>query len=377
MFRVLSVSLIVACLASPVAASAGVLTWEPVCGGSSGCSTGSVTYRAVGDPSSRITARTLAGKGLLLTDTKARIKLTGAADGECTAHRQHTVTCKRANEVRIVGGNRGDVIDGRGLSVSAFLEGGAGNDLILAPTKTPSQVSGGGGHNVLVGSRETTVSYANAEGPVGVDLGRGVGVAPGERDRLIRVHDILGSAEYPNRIVGGAKDKVSLAGGEAWNYFRVQAPSIVSVGGGHHHQPSAVLCEHGVTIVDGVEARDMLSGTCKVGQVQLLGSLNTASSAFLSVERQSAFEYENVRVARLTVVALPSQASVGEVIEPASGASPTVTCRLNATGQALLRRLKHLHVRVTEFDAVRPLGGLRGAPFVVDTFSSTLELAHR
>jgi hypothetical protein len=77
----------------------------------------------------------------LLTDEKARIRLTGAAAGECSAHGQHTVTCKSANEVRIVGGNHGDVIDGRGLSVSASLEGGAGNDLILAPTKASSQLT--------------------------------------------------------------------------------------------------------------------------------------------------------------------------------------------------------------------------------------------
>jgi hypothetical protein len=120
---------------------------------------------------------------------------------------------------------------------------------------------------------------------------------------------------------------------------------------------------------------DLLLGTCAVGQLQLLGSIRTVASAVLSIGAQSAYEQEGFRVAQVTVTAIPSGVLVGEVAEPESGAAPATDCRLNAGGQALLQRLKRIRVRIAELDTTHPAGEGRSAPFVYDTFSTTLALA--
>jgi hypothetical protein len=124
MLRIALLCVVVAILVLPSAASAGVLTSEPGVGsGSGGGPSGSnITYRATGDPSSRITARSLPGLSLLLTDARSHIVLAGEATQECSLHGLHTAICTFVASIRVLGGNHGDVIDARRFAGGAVLE---------------------------------------------------------------------------------------------------------------------------------------------------------------------------------------------------------------------------------------------------------------
>jgi hypothetical protein len=375
-WRLVLLCLAVAILVFPSSASAGVLTSEPGVGSSAGRSGSNVVYRATGDPPSRITARSLPGLGLVLIDSRSRIVLAGKASGrECSLQGSHTAICTFVSSVRILGGNHGDVIDARRFTGYATLEGGSGNDVIYAPTRRLSTLSGGLGHNVLVGGTtdETSVSYERALGPVTVDLAKHIGTARREQDRLVGISNVEGSRRYANRLLSGTRGRAGLSGGGSGNYFLARVPSYIEVAD-ERHLPSTVICEHGVTVVDHVEAADLLVGTCAVGQLDLLGSMRTAASAVLSVGAQEAEEQEGFRVARVLLTAVQTGGVVGEVAEPESGAAPATDCYLSSSGRALLRRLNHIRVHIVEFDTTHPLGEGRSAPFVYDTFSTTLTL---
>ena len=385
MSRIALLCLVAAVLVCPSAATAGVLTSEPLPfgGGGSGSRGSSVTYRANGDPSSRITARTLRGLGLLLTDSRSRIVLAGAdARRECSRHGEHTAICKFVTSLHVAGGNRGDIIDARafncsapGVACYATLEGGSGDDTIYAPTESGAVLSGGLGDNVLVGGTtdQDEVSYEHALGPVAVDLAAGIGEAPGERDRLVRTPSVQGSERYANRLMSGMGGDASLYGGDAGNYFLARAPTFISIAYGKQRRPSTVVCERGVSTVEHVEARDLLLGTCAVGQLALLGPMRLATSPVLRVREQAAPDASVVRVARVRVTAAASGMVVGEVREPESGAAPAIDCELNAGGQALLRRLHRLRVRVAEYDAPGS-GILDPLPGRATFFDTTLTL---
>jgi len=369
--------------ASP--AGAGVLTTAPftfVCYLSGYCPravgdvahTADVTYNAVGDPFSHITVRNWGG-ALLLTDSKSRITLAGAATSECALLGPQAVTCQSYSLVTVRGGNHGDVIDARKLHGQAALEGGNGNDAIFAPHEGASTISGGAGHNLLVGGGRTIVSYQAAGGPVMVDLSSGVGVSRRERDRLVGISDIVGSNRYSNRILGpsGFATLSSITGGQAGNYLVARAASLVQVAKGPH-RPSTVVCENGRSYVSEVGASDVIAGTCDVGHIHLFGSIRNAAAPFLSVDTP---RQEGFRISRVTVVALPSGAPVCEILEPEAGAYMEAKCRLNASGRALLDRLGHMRVRVTEFDNGHPVGSSHEGRFIAATFRYILALRRR
>jgi len=376
--------------ASP--AVAGVLTTAPftfVCYGSSGdcprqtgdvAHTANVTYNAVGDPSSHITVEGQSWNGaLLLTDSGSRITLAGTATAECTLLGPHAATCVSFSLVTVRGGNHGDVIDARKLfGAEPTLEGGNGNDVIYA-AQDGARISAGAGHNLLVGgSREeggsrTTVSYEKAGGPVTVDLARGVGVSRHERDRLVRISDIVGSNRYSNRILGprGFSSLSNIVGGQAGNYLVARAASIVQVAKGPH-RPSTVVCENGRSEVSDVGASDVISGTCDVGHVHLFGSIRNTAAPFLSAYTP---QWGGFHMTRVTVVALPSGAPICEIVKPETYIE--AECRLSAPGRALLQRLGHMGVRVTEFDNGHPEGSPHEGPFIEDTFRYVLALRKR
>jgi hypothetical protein len=325
MRRILLTCAVVTAFVPAVAARAGVMTSEPgSCSPLGGCSGALITYNAVGDPSSRITARSV-GEGLLLADTNGRIRLRGRAAGECSLHGQHSAACPYVSAVTVHADNRGDVIDARRFTAYTVLQGGAGNDELYAPRRRLSTLIGGPGHNVLVGGREAAVSYEQAPGPVRVDLARGVGATRDETDRLVGVREINGSERYANRLLGGPRGGTQLLGGRARNYLLARGPSFVTIANGVN-RPSTVVCQRGRSRVEHVEARDTLLGTCDVGQVHLLGAMRTVGSPFLSAEHHGDYE-QGIRIDRVTVVAVPSGAVVGEVVEPEHGAYSAADCR--------------------------------------------------
>jgi hypothetical protein len=95
--------------------------------------------------------------------------------------------------------------------------------------------------------------------------------------------------------------------------------------------------------------------------------MRTVGSPFLSAEHHGDYEQEGFRIDRVSVVAVPSGAPVGEVVEPEHGAYAAADCRLNARGQALLRRLSRIRVHITEIDT---------GQFIYDAFTSILSLRH-
>jgi len=208
MARLVLAIVVLACLALPGGASAGVLSTDE-----GGYGEENVTFEVGNGPPSVIVARSLAGGELELSDRSAAIAL-GDPDSPigCRLHGRHIAICRQPSfpyvQVTIRGGAHNDVIDARRLLAEGVtLEGGKGNDTLLAPRHASvswSQVTlvGGQGHNVIVGGPRSVVSYAEARGPVRVDLARKVGLARGERDHVVDVASVTGSANSYNFLTG-------------------------------------------------------------------------------------------------------------------------------------------------------------------------------
>ena len=365
------------------AATAGVISTTPVtyqCYGSGGCPgagdgsvahTFNVTYRAEGDPSTRITVEKGGDGGLLLSDSISRVRLEGTAETGCSLLGAHRAICPIYDRVTVYAGDRGDVIDARHLNgeADATLDGGAGNDVIYAPSEGGTVV-GGAGHNVLRGNKSTTVSYQQAPGPVSVDLARGIAVTRGERDRLVGISTVLGSKRFSNRILGPRRpwDRVSyITGGPAGNFLLARGFSDIRIAEGAH-RPSTVVCENARSYVSEVESNDLIAGTCNVGQVDLLGPIPNVAAPLLLAFRPELWE---LPLSRVTVVALSSGDLLCELVVAAPGAG--MPCRLNAGGRAMLKRVGRMLVRVTEFDT----DAAHEKPLVRHTFRYLLALQKR
>ncbi len=356
-------------------ASAGVLSAEPVecfgTGAERGCpDLHRITYRAGHDARSHIYVRSLAGGGLALTDTKNRIRPVGEASRVCSLTSPHAALCPSAVEPSVYGGNHGDFLDTRAFRERATLTGGRGHDVILAGPGSTA-VKPGPGDNVVVGNKMTTVNYADVEGPLTVDLARGIARAPGKNDRLIGIRDVLGSIEFPNRLLGSTVSGASFLGGHNSNEIVIGTEGIATVSD-IRHEPSTVRCDGHGGRVEHEEEEDTLLGTCRVEQLQLLGGLRSLSSPFLRVEHGGIYEYDESRVDRVDVVALASHAPVCTIIEPESGAYPSALCSLNAVGQRLLRKDRRLRVQITELVRQHPRGEPLTAPSVAHTFGTVL-----
>jgi Ca2+-binding RTX toxin-like protein len=300
-----------------------------------------VLYRAAPREANRIVVRSDPDGGLVLTDSAAPIQNNAQI---CALRGPHTIACGGGVEsvsLTVHGGDLGDVIDARGFRGYADLIGGRGDDKLYVAGSL-GQLTGGGGHNLLVGNSSTTVSYERSSGPVTVDLARGFGIAPGERDRIVGVGSVTGGTGL-NRLVG-SRFGGQIIGGPGRNYLVARGPHAV-INLPNAHQPSTVRCASVYsrgrsTYVGLLRAGDLALGPCRVAspEVQML-PLRSLDSPVLELRSEPARQ-----IVRVTLLALPSNASVGSAPGPVSRS--TVYCHLSAVGKRLLRRSGRLRVRI-------------------------------
>lgn len=334
-----------------------------------------VVYEVGHGPGSLILARTLSNGQLALTDRSTPIVL-ATPDSPLRCHlrdRRHTAICGEPNnsllsEVKIVGGAHNDLIDARGLEAgSVDLEGGAGNDTLLAPRNSPyprrTTLVGGPGHNVFVGGPGAEVSYAGARGPVRVDLARGIGSARGEWDRLIDVKSVIGSQRAWNSLSGSGRGGGLIVGGGEGNRIVTRSSGtmvrIASEGRRDDGAPSTISCLRPSRVLDPAPT-DVLTGHCRVQNMTLHLPMRSVASAPLTLEPTSGDH--GVRV-------VLSAGSV--IVAEAHSSHRSVACPLNAQGRELLRRERHLSVLVSEYQA---WPGSGETPHPSSSFTTVLRL---
>jgi len=294
-----------------------------------------------------VTARTLRGDGLLLTDMGAVI----SNEAGCRTLSPHSVMCsipagetlspeeQSAPPVHtslvIRGGDGGDVIDARGFTEPTELTGGRGSDKIYCPLNGGCILRGGGGHNLLVGNRQAIVSFTGLRGPVTVDLRAGFGIAPRERDRIVGLRNVSGGNGV-NRLFGGSHGG-ELNGGSGTNLL-VSRSAGTSLSLPYPHRPSTVVCTRNTDVYSGLtlDDADEVVGPCFVRPVQLL-PFATLTSPVLSVLRVPRATEVTIRVAATSQI-------IGHALVPAG--EGVVYCSLATSGRRLLQQVGSLRVHV-------------------------------
>jgi hypothetical protein len=371
-----------AVFASPSPARAGLLFT-----GLSGYGEEQVTYEAKRDGPSVIVVRTLADGRLMLTDSRSKITLANPRGPlGCRLRGRHVAVCREpisfpiAN-VTVHAGSHGDVIDARSLSAySISLEGGAGNDTLLAPQHSPSSwsrttVTGGGGHNVVVGNSHTSISYAEAGGPVTVDLAKRLGVARGEHDHIVGVANVEGSNQAHNTLIG-SRSRGTILGGSRGNLIVTLSPDtsvdFQQAVGTRRALPSTIDCLKASTVWRPESITNLtLNGHCNIGKMTLQLPLKSPSSAVLALDTRGIGDSEERHV---ELLAGPEHTVVGELNYRGTVAHQTVPCRLNAVGQELLRRKRRLSVIVKELYGWPEYPGHHN---LWEIFTTVITVAHR
>src|SRR5215217_2072673 len=298
------------------------------------------------------------------------------------------------------GGDGNDVISTNGASV--FGLGGAGDDELIG-SDLPDQLNGGPGNDILRGNGGldtledgeagatndadsfiggaggARVSYVSAKAPVSVDLANmadPVQGEAGEGDRLSDVNEVEGgmgnddlrSADVGSKLRGGAgDDKLTgragndeLDGGYGKNVIDAGAGSDAIGPDISVPSENRVSCGDGADVVQTPSKKDLIGGDCD--QIIYYADLDVRS--FLPLTRLSgpvarASDLNcfgggrpnlELRVARLyRTTGMPK---AGTLLGRKTGTRRTcrpgrsLTVRLSATGQRLLRRHKTLPVEV-------------------------------
>jgi hypothetical protein len=354
-------------LATSAVAKAGVLS-----GGECFRNSCRLEYRGLSREANRVTARTLRNNELLLTDTGGVIR----NEAGCRTLSPHSVMCsiqmvgeKLYPEVQsqppartslvIRGGDGGDLIDARhvGLGIDVEIIGGTGNDKLYA-ADGGSVLIAGGGHDLLVGNRSTDLDFSETTG-----LFRGTAVAPREHAHIVGIGLVRGG-RGTNHIIGGKTPGTRLVGGPGRNYLVSNLPGTELLLD-TLHKPSTVICGHEARVY-GLERNDLALGNCRTKNpvLQMLLPLKSLSSPV--IELPTAWKYREVNL--LTV---PQGRRIGRVSFPASTMAPQAAyCYLSHAGQALVRRMRHLLVRV---EAVLPVFSFEPLTQRVLTFKTVID----
>ena len=310
-----------------------------------------VRYEAGHEPSSVILVRSLPDGRLKLTDRYGRIRFATPGGGPLGCHRSgpHVAICRHAvpaalAKVVIRGGAQTDVIDARFLLADQVdLEGGAGDDTLLAPLHVPnpyasSLLTGGPGNNILVGGPHAEVSYLSARGPVKVDLAKEIGIARGERDHIVGVASVIGSNRAFNFLVGNRHGGEIWAGARGNHIVTRSASTTVNAAGS-----TTVVCIK-PSVVKGLEAADVVKGSCRVSNMELhwpLHSLKQPPVTLNAPPREGAAKELEWQVTLTSPRGLVC-------IARAQAAARGVPCRLTLLGLELLRHRHHVRVLVSE-----------------------------
>lgn len=337
----------------------------------------SFEYRDPRNGASRVLLRSLTGKRFLLTDSAAVIDVepfigTGPGGNHvCRLLSHHSVVCRTGpveppcrencspacmfercgeyeNDVTIVGGNGGDIIDTRRFTGAAFVYGGTGNDKLFVGVGHDELDGGrrravlvpGGGEDLLVGNRFTEVDFSDTTAPFMVNLLKHVLITRGEHARIFGVGIIRGG-KGDDRMIGGRTPGTTLVGGDGHNYLVSNRPGTY-LRLPEPHETSTFVCGREARIEP--ERNDLALGGCRlaVTMLQMLLPLRRLSSPV--VELPHAYRYREVNLR-----ALPSGRLIGRksILPPAAPA--VAYCYLSRAGRTLLRRLGHLVVRVEAF----------------------------
>lgn len=349
-------------LGSTPAANAGVVTFDAACG-SSGCSI-SADYRAAPGEQNNVIVREAPGSGFVLDDSGAVIT-TPRPLQVCSINGSHTIACPYAvDDLTIEGDDQDDVIDVRQFGGQSKLDGGTGDDRLRASPRVPSvlysyllsELRGGPGRNVLVGNGAVMVSYEGIGGRVTVDLKKGKGTAPGERDRIVGVGSVKGG-DGLNRLYGSpnAADNF-IIGGRGKNHLVARSYGT-TIDIPVKHKPSTVVCRS--TTFKGVGSRDLVLGPCDVESIDLLGYFYSLRSPVVSIPAQ----YDG----QVVVLTSPTGSIIAKPTSPGDGFD--VEARLTSAGRKLLRRKRRLRVQVeATFPSPNPPGSRKV------TFATVLEL---
>ncbi len=325
-----------------------------------------VEYRAGSAEASRITLSDLPGGGLRFTDVASVLSVSA---GGCTLVDAHSASCPLIDsDVRVWGGDRGDLVDARAWSGQAAIYGGTGDDTIRAGSGV-DEVTGAGGSNTIVGTPNTIVSYEAASGPVRVDLAKGTATMPGEHDRLVAVRSVKGSDSAPNRIFGGLAPGGSLSGGSARSLLVARGPRTTLSASGEESAPTTFACARETEVLTTQPADELLGG-CLVYGMRLSPRLRDPASPLLwapATERPS--PGAGSFVSKIVV-----RSSRGAVVVAADSASPPRRLRLNRRGRALLAHAGRLRV-VVEEQRTYLAGGLpRPEPPEASSFTTVLSV---
>ena len=156
-----------------------------------------LTFTASNGEANRVTV-SLSGESIRVTDTGA----TPTAGAGCTLS-SRTVSCPRAGLTDLVA-DLGDRNDRLGISRSVALRSrvrGASGDDALGGGGGPDELDGGGGRD--------TVSYSGRGDAIVVTLGGGADDGgPGERDNLVSIEQLVGTAGNDALTGGGAGERI-------------------------------------------------------------------------------------------------------------------------------------------------------------------------
>jgi hypothetical protein len=211
---------------------------------------------------------------------------------------------------------------------------------------------------LLVGNRSTGLSFGEATGPVTLDLLRGTAVAPREHARIVGI-GIVDGGRGTNHLIGGKTPGTQLRGGPGRNYL------VSNVAGTEllldtPHEQSTVICGREARVY-GLERNDFAFGGCRTKNpvLQMLLPLKRLSSPVIELPNASKYREVNLR-------ALPHGTLIGHVSFAVPAMAPqTAYCYLSHAGQALVRRVRHLLVRV---EAVLPVFSFEPLPLRILTF---------
>lgn len=214
-----------------------------------------------------------------------------------------------------------------------------------------------------MGNRSTDLNFSESTGSVTIDLLRGTAVAPREHAHIIGI-GIVDGGRGTNRLIGGRKPGTRLVGGPGRNYLVSNLPGTELLLD-TPHQPSTVICGHEARVY-GLERNDLALGGYRTKNpvLQVLLPLKRLSSPVITLP--NAWKYREVNLQTV-----PQGTLIGRESFPAPAMAPqTAYCYLSHAGQALVRRARHLLVRV---EAVLPVFSFEPLPQRVLTFKTVID----
>jgi hypothetical protein len=191
---------------APAAARAAVITARADCDRYNGCSYQAVV-RAQPSEANDLTVRVLHGQPVF-SDPGVVMQ----AGDNCISEGDHVVSCLAdVTSVRVLAGDRDDVIDASGYRYPVTIDGGPGNDILSGGPSRDELRGGQGVDEVHGGPGPDEISFADATTPVRVDLRSQTATVAGHLERFDGIESAVGGSG-DDVLIGNAHSN-GLAGG--------------------------------------------------------------------------------------------------------------------------------------------------------------------